>query len=183
MLYFLKDILMILISVFLGSILGNKRNKSGKGRGDAENVQGREIAAPASGEVTGFQAEEGRRNLFGAVIQSERGLVYAPEDGKILKIDPAGNKIVLQTEEGFELLIEVGKSSDRMLRDYYRTRVIKNEIVHKGKVIMEYDRERMLREHKDIGVYVSLHAPTLENKVILTEAKRVLAGDRLLWVM
>lgn len=140
--------------------------------------KGRAIGSPCSGEVSFFY--EGSRR--GAVIQAEQGLVYAPAAGKIIRLYPMGNAFLLRTEFGVELLIKVGSRRDELLSMYYRPRIVQNEIVNKGKLLLEYDLEGLQAEGADTEVSISVEAAEDYRDILITGQKYVRAGEEVLWV-
>lgn len=136
------------------------------------------IGSPVAGDVSLFY--EGNRR--GALIQSDQGRMYAPASGKIIKLYPMGNRMMLRTDSGVELLLQVGGEVDELCGFYFRPRVVQNEIVSKGKLLLEYDRERLLAEGVDTGVSISVEAAENLRDITVTGKERVKAGEELLWV-
>lgn len=144
--------------------------------------QGKPIVSPVAGEVH-FFCEGGRR---GAVIEPEQGMVYAPMSGKITKLFPMGNAFILRSNElgcPKELLIQVGRQHpDELCSMYYRARIVQNEIVNKGKLLLTFDMERLQEAGEELGVTVSLEDALIAGEVTVTQKERVKVGDELLWV-
>nr|WP_318683676.1 PTS glucose transporter subunit IIA [uncultured Acetatifactor sp.] len=136
------------------------------------------IGSPCAGDVNFFY--EGSRQ--GAVIETDKGLVYAPASGKITKLYPMGNAFLLRTDFGTELLIKAGSHRDDMLSRYYRPRIVQNEIVNKGKLLLEFDLEKLKAEGVDAGVSISVEAAEEGRDVLVTGQKHVRVGEELLWV-
>ncbi|MCM1569248.1 MAG: PTS glucose transporter subunit IIA [Roseburia sp.] len=156
-----------------------ERENKKRGKSVVKPPRGREVASPAAGSVGSFY--EGM--LQGAVIQSTQGKLYAPASGKIIKVYPMGCAFLLRTDYGVELLLQAGKPEDELLGEYYRPRVVCNEIVSKGKLLLEYDRDALLTKGVDTSIYVSVNAPAMNNQVTLTQADTVRVGEQLLWVL
>lgn len=158
-----------------------KKEKENKkhGKTAVRTPRGKEVASPAAGSVGSFY--EGM--LQGAVIQSTQGKLYAPASGKIIKVYPMGCAFLLRTDYGVELLLQAGKPQDELLEEYYRPRVVRNEVVSKGKLLLEYDRDALLAKGVDTSIYVSVNAPAMNNQVTLTQADTVRVGEQLLWVL
>ena len=64
--------------------------------------------------------------------------VYAPTAGKVLKLYPMGNRIRFRTDSGLELLLNICKRKEELHSTYYHCNVLQNEIVRKGKLLMEF---------------------------------------------
>lgn len=148
-----------------------------RGRENGRRIPlGRSIASPASGEVH-LLGEEGG---CGAVIVPEEGKIYAPASGKITRLFPMGNAFVLRMEDNGELLIRVGREPDELCNLCFRPRIVQNEIVNKGKLLMVYDREQLQAAGEDISVTVSLQSGAVGKEVALIQEGRVKAGEELM---
>lgn len=147
-------------------------------RGERRVDMGKCIGSPATGVVSAYC--QGSRK--GALIQTMQGMVYAPASGKITKVFPGGNAFLLRTELGTEVYLQAGMGEEELLGNYYRPRVITNEIVNKGKLILEFDQEGLLSEGVDtrIGIFINQNEGT--ESVSVTPAQRVKVGEPLLWV-
>lgn len=139
---------------------------------------GKAIGSPCDGEVNFFY--EGNRR--GAVLLPSQGQVYAPASGKIIRLYPMGNAFVLRTDFGVELLLKAGSRKDELLSMYYRARVVQNEIVNKGRLLLEFDLEGLLAEGEDTAVSVSVEAADDYRDILITNQKHVKVGEELLWV-
>lgn len=112
---------------------------------------GMKIASPIDGNVS-FYFEGGKK---GALIEPLQGKIYAPMSGKIVKVYPMGNALRLRDGEGTELLIRVGRQQpDELSNMFFRPRVVENEIVNKGKLLLEFDIEGLLGMGEDVMVTV-----------------------------
>ncbi|MCM1046396.1 MAG: PTS glucose transporter subunit IIA [Candidatus Gastranaerophilales bacterium] len=136
------------------------------------------IGSPVSGMVSTFY--EGSRR--GALLLPDQGRVYAPASGKIIRLYPMGNRILLRTDSGVELLIQVGGEPDELCSRYFRPRVVQNEIVSKGKLLLEYDRERLTAEGADTKVSISVEEADNLRDITVTSVENVKAGEEILWV-
>ena len=112
----------------------------------------------------------------------EQGQLYAPAAGKIIRLYPLGNRMLLRTDSGVELLLQVGGNLDELCGSYFRPRVMQNEIVNKGKLLLEYDREGLLSEGADTGVSISVESADKLQDITVTGKERIKAGEELLWV-
>lgn len=136
------------------------------------------IGSPVAGNVSLYY--EGNRR--GALILSDQGRMYAPASGKIIKLYPMGNRMLLRTDSGVELILQVGDHVDELCGAYFRPRVVQNEIVNKGKLLLEYDRERLLKEGVDAGVSISMEASENLQDITITGKDQVKVGEELMWV-
>lgn len=143
--------------------------------------QGRAVGSPTAGKVT-FFCEGGRK---GAVIEPEQGKLFAPVSGKIIRLFPMGNAFILQGDEqsgSLTLIIQVGKQHpDELCSMYFRSRIVQNEIVSKGKLLLEFDKEKLQAAGEDVGVIVCVEDGA-GGEVTVTQRNYVKAGDELMWV-
>ncbi len=147
-------------------------------RNEPRKYMGTPIGSPATGMVSSYM--EG--DLRGACVQTNTGLLYAPASGKITKVFPMGNAFTLRTEKGTELLLQVGSNQDELLSEYYRPRVIQNEIVNKGKVLLEFDQERLARAGVNSAISLAVNQSYCGETITLTQEKQVKVGEDLLWI-
>lgn len=125
----------------------SQKGKGSKAGEEKTLVKGWSIGSPASGELEKI-IKNGKIELR---ILPEAGDVYAPGGGKVIKIFPGGSALVLLLDCGTELKIEIGEGTEALEGMYFRTRVLKNEYVNKGKLILEYDVEKLKAAGYDPG--------------------------------
>lgn len=135
------------------------------------------ISSPVSGQVRPFF--EGCR--CGALIQPEEGKVYAPVSGRIIRLYPMGRAMVIATDFGTEVLLKTGNGGDELCSAYYRSRVVQNEIIGKGKLLLEFDREGLESQGVDVTVTVSIETTLEEKEVAVTQKAYVKVGEELMW--
>ena len=158
---------------------GNRRGgKKGGVPGEKRISLGWTVGSPVSGEVCYLREGTGR----GARIIPEQGMVYAPAAGKITKLYPTGNAMRLRTDYGIELLIQVGIDTEELEGRYYRARIVQNEIVNKGKPLLEFDIEGIREEGYDPSVVVTVVGAKDYGNVSVCDNPRVKAGEDLMRV-
>lgn len=155
----------------------NRPDKSSRNMG-RRIQQGLVIGSPVAGEVRSFC--EGNRR--GAWIRPVEGKLHAPASGKITRLYPMGNAMLLRTDAGVELMLRVGENRDEMYSKHYRVHVVQNEIVNRGKLLLEFDKEGLQAEGVDIGVSISVEAAEDFNGITVTHKEQVKVGEELLWV-
>lgn len=138
----------------------------------------REIGAPTGGEVNVLE-ENGRRKVR---IQPRQGKVYAPASGKITHLYPMGSAMELQTDFGARILVCMGGRVDEMCSEFYRCRVMENEVVRKGTLIMEYDPEGIEENGGDAHVILSIENEEELGAVTLSSGTHAKAGEPILYV-
>ena len=136
------------------------------------------IGSPVSGAVRSFCGSEGK----GALVQPEVGKLYAPASGKITKLFPMGNQMQMRTDIGVELILRVGELKDDLHSMYYRSYVVQNEIVPKGKLLLEFDIEGLRGEGVDTTVFVTIASGGDYQGIRLTPRETVKTGEELLWL-
>lgn len=171
----------IVLAFVIGFLMGRNGRKSEK-RDETNVVRicgGKSIASPVDGSVH-FFCEGGQKVV---VINPVQGKVYAPISGKITKLYPMGNAFCLRGDEGTELLIRVGNQHpDELCSMHFRTRVVENEIVNKGKLLMEFDREGLLAAGEEVGVMVC-SVCSAEEEILVTEKEMVKIGEELFRIL
>ena len=138
----------------------------------------REIGAPTGGEVDVFE-ENSRRKVR---IQPRQGKVYAPASGKITHLYPMGSAMELQTDFGARILVSMGSRVDEMCSEFYRCRVMENEVVRKGMLIMEYDPEGIEENGGDAQVILSIENEEELGPITLSSGTHIKAGEPILYV-
>lgn len=131
------------------------------------------VASPVTGRLDILE-DVGSK---GVVILPEEGNVYAPVSGKITKLYPMGNAFTIRMEDRTELQVRVGGHPDELCAMYFCPRVIQNEIVNKGKLLLVFDREHLLEAGEDAAVTVRVEEGMNESEVLITAASRVKVGD------
>lgn len=145
------------------------------------------IGSPAEGAVRTFD----NGSIKGAMVRTTKGCLYAPASGKIVKLYPSGNQMMLRTDFGIELLIRIGginvgyqaEQEDDMVGEYFRPRVLQNEIVNKGKLLLEYDREALLAVGADTDIFIGVEEAGNYRDITVTDKTQVRQGEEILWVV
>lgn len=184
----------IVLAVIVGYFIGRQERtmmNNEAGGAEAENgqpveehkknmrkiVRGKIIASPVDGKVHYFR--EGGQ--VGAMIEPAQGKVYAPLSGKIVKLYPMGNAFLLQGDDGMGVLIRVGRQApDELCSMYFRARIVQNEIVNKGKLLLEFDRERLTAAGEEVNVTVCADCGMTQEEVAVTEKEVIKVGEELL---
>lgn len=160
----------------------SERRQNGHGvekkkRDNTKHVcRGEVVASPVAGRVR-TQDEEGGRTMM---ITPEEGNLYAPVSGKIVKLYPMGNAFLIRMENRMQIEVRVGGHPDELCAEYFCPRVIENEIVNKGKLLLVYDREKLLAAGEGADVTVRIAEEITGGEVEITAASRVKVGDMLM---
>ena len=157
-----------------------RRERSNENVQENSNRQsnGYSIGSPVTGEVRTYC--EGTRR--GALIRSEKGKLYAPASGKIIRLYPMGNVMLLRTDKGVEVMMRVGEVKDELCSACFRTYVVQNEVIHKGKLLLEFDPEGLRKEGVDPSVAVTVEQLGEPMDITVTQKERVKSGEELLWI-
>ena len=143
-----------------------------------KNGKGWSVGSPVSGQMTVLQ--EGQSAAI-AILPVEDKL-FAPAAGKIIKLYPLGNVFQLRTEFGTELCIQAGKVQDELLGRYFRPRILQNEIVSKGKLLLEFDRQGLEAEGASTEVSVRIDSCSYGSDVITGAEGQIKAGEEIFWI-
>lgn len=160
-----------------GSVRPVHRGRRAKNQQTPE-TQSWTVGSPVSGWVT--SCREGEHPMV--VIQPEEDRLYAPAAGKITRLYPMGNAFLFRTEFGTEVRLQVGNVGDDLLGRYFRPRVVQNEIVGKGKLLLEFDSQRLVSEGVSPAVTVSVENQSYDSSVRAVAAEQVRAGEDILLI-
>lgn len=139
----------------------------------------RSLISPSGGRVESYQ--EGEAN--GVRILTTESRLYSPISGRVVKISPRGNAFLIRTDWGVEAMVRACTNEDDLLDRYFRPRVVMGEVIRKGKLLLEYDREKLCRECGDTAVYLTAVGLWEENvEVEITDLEQVRSGEEILWV-
>lgn len=136
------------------------------------------VGSPLSGEV--IHQEEGDHPTV--VIHPDEGRLYAPADGRISRLFPMGNSFLFTTDFGTELYIQAGAVGDDLLSEYYRPKVLQNEVVGKGKLLLEFDKEGLEAEGISAEVSVCVENCFFGSEIRMAAGERVVTGEEILQV-
>lgn len=124
-----------------------KKEVEGKDR----STESKTIYAPMNGEVKALQEvndptfSEGILGQGAAIIPTE-GKLYAPFDGKVSSVFDTRHAICLEDGNGLEMLIHIGLETVSLGGKYYKAKVKDGDLVKKGDLLIEFDREAIGKE-------------------------------------
>ena len=156
---------------------GEKGKGTREGRGRMPLPHLRYLASPAGGVVESI-SEEGCK---GARILTTESRLYSPSAGRVLSIAPRGNAFLIMTDWGGEVEVRACTSEDDLLDRYFRPRVIRGEIIRKGKLLLEYDREKLAEECEDTAVYLMAKGEQASYMEPAAESE-VKTGEVIFWI-
>ncbi len=149
-----------------------------KGRHGEDGGRCWSVGSPVSGEVTAQR--EGDQPTV--IIRPDGDKIYAPAGGKITRVFPMGNAFLFTTEFGAELYIQAGEVDDELMVRHYRPRILQNEVVGKGKLLLEFDRMGLEAEGISTEVSVSVENCTGGGDVRMAVSGHVKTGEEILQV-
>ena len=121
------------------------------------HAHGSVLLAPLAGKV--IPLSEVNDQLFakgllgqGVAIVPSGSRVIAPSHCKIEAIFPTGHAVALHTEEGLDVLIHVGLDTERLDGKYFKVHASVGDVVEKGDVLIEFDREQIAASGFDVTV-------------------------------
>ena len=136
------------------------------------------VGSPVSGHMTVLQ--EGQSAVI--EIQPAEDKLFAPAAGKITKLYPMGNAFQLRTEFGAELYIQAGKVQDELLGRFFRPRILQNEIVSKGKLLLEFDRLSLIAEGASTEISVCVDSCFYGSDVLTAAEGQLKVGEEIFWI-
>lgn len=158
-----------------------REGKSFLRRGKAHHEEEREhwsVGSPVSGFLEAGQ--DGERPVV--VIDPDCDCLYAPAGGKVTRLFPMGNAFRMVTEFGTELYVQVGDGSDELMGRCYRPRIMQNEIVSKGKLLIEFDRRGLAAAGASCLVSVRVEGCRYGGCVKETAGEQVRIGEEIFQV-
>ena len=86
----------------------------------------------------------------GAAIVPEKGVIYAPFDGKVDVMFETGHAVGLVGENGVELLVHIGIDTVNLEGKYFSPKKAAGDVVKKGDVLIEFDIEKIKEAGYDV---------------------------------
>ncbi len=140
--------------------------------------QYREVGSPVAGELK-VAEENGVKKIH---IRPLQGKVYAPASGKITHLFPMGSAMLLKADFGADIFLRAGSRVDEMCSQWYRCRVMENEIVRKGSLLLEYDVEHIEESGADGEVILSIENEEVLGPLTRSTSNQVKVGEPILYV-
>jgi phosphotransferase system IIA component len=172
----------VLASFGLGYWIGKMGLAGGERYEDDEDLEGdhvlHSVGSPVQGNILGSSGGECPEIWIEPV--GER--IYAPVSGKVIKLFPMGNEFMFLTEFGAQLHIRVGEILDDLQGRFFRPKILQNEIVEKGKLLLEFDRKALEAEGFVPDVGICLKERRYGGKVRMMEKSVVRTGEEILQI-
>ncbi|HAZ0639758.1 TPA: PTS transporter subunit EIIC [Enterococcus faecium] len=116
-----------------------------------------------------------------AIVPSE-GKVYSPVNGTVQVMFKTGHAIGLLSDNGDELLIHVGMDTVKLEGRGFSPKVKDGDKATKGQLLLEFDRELLIKEGFDITTPIIVTNLAVTNKTIdcsLYEGLEIVKGQKL----
>ena len=114
----------------------------------------------------------------GAAIIPEKGVVYAPFDGKVDAVFETGHALGLVSEDGVELLVHVGIDTVNLKGKYFTPKKKSGDTMKKGDILLEFDIDKIKADGYDVTTPIIISnteqfakVKACEDKVLTKESK------------
>ena len=103
------------------------------------------IASPLEGKLLPLDGIEDPAEVLGkgCAIEPDKGEIYAPADGVILKIAESSHAVSLRCDSGVDLLIHVGMDTVERHGAGFAPQVRAGEHVHSGQLLLKFDLQKI----------------------------------------
>lgn len=118
----------------------------------------------------------------GAAIIPEKGVVYAPFDGKVDAVFETGHALGLVSEDGVELLVHVGIDTVNLKGKHFTPKKKSGDTMKKGDILLEFDIDKIKADGYDVTTPIIISNTEQFAKVIACEDKVVTKESKLLSV-
>ena len=118
----------------------------------------------------------------GAAIIPEKGVVYAPFDGKVDAVFETGHALGLVSEDGVELLIHVGIDTVNLKGKDFTPKKKSGDTMKKGDILLEFDIDKIKADGYDVTTPIIISNTEQFAKVKACEDKVVTKESKLLSV-
>ena len=118
----------------------------------------------------------------GAAVIPEKGVVYAPFDGKVDAVFETGHALGLVSEDGVELLVHVGIDTVNLKGKYFTPKKKSGDTMKKGDILLEFDIDKIKADGYDVTTPIIISNTEQFAKVKACEDKVVTKESKLLSV-
>ena len=118
----------------------------------------------------------------GAAIIPEKGVVYAPFDGKVDAVFETGHALGLVSEDGVELLVHVGIDTVNLKGKHFTPKKKSRDTMKKGDILLEFDIDKIKADGYDVTTPIIISNTEQFAKVKACEDKVVTKESKLLSV-
>ena len=118
----------------------------------------------------------------GAAVIPEKGVVYAPFDGKVDAVFETGHALGLVSEDGVELLVHVGIDTVNLKGKYFTPKKKSGDTMKKGDILLEFVIDKIKADGYDVTTPIIISNTEQFAKVKACEDKVVTKESKLLSV-
>ena len=118
----------------------------------------------------------------GAAVIPEKGVVYAPFDGKVDAVFETGHALGLVSEDGVELLVHVGIDTVNLKGKHFTPKKKSGDTMKKGDILLEFDIDKIKADGYDVTTPIIISNTEQFAKVKACEDKVVTKESKLLSV-
>ena len=86
----------------------------------------------------------------GAAIVPEKGVIYAPFDGKIDMMFETGHAVGIVGDDGIELIVHIGIDTVNLEGKYFTPKKVTGDVVKKGDILIEFDIKKIKEAGYDV---------------------------------
>lgn len=146
------------------------------------------ISSPVAGEVVPLvkvNDETFAQEIMGKgiAVMPKDGRVVSPVDGAVQMVFKTKHAIGILSDEGAEILIHIGIDTVKLDGKYFKAHVKAGDIVKKGDLLVEFDKEAIKSEGYDVITPVIITNSAMYLDVLGKDIKEVNAGDSLLTIV
>ena len=139
------------------------------------------IASPLEGiEDPVFSAEVLGK---GCAIEPDKGEIYAPADGVILKIAESSHAVSLRCDSGVDLLIHVGMDTVERHGAGFAPQVRAGEHVHSGQLLLKFDLQKIRADGYPLTTPVVVTNSDAFSDVTVVASGNVTEGQNILLLL
>ena len=144
----------------------------------ASPAEGKAISLSEVADATFAQEILGK----GAAIVPEKGVIYAPFDGKVDAVFETGHALGLVSEDGVELLVHVGIDTVNLKGKHFTPKKKSGDTMKKGDILLEFDIDKIKADGYDVTTPIIISNTEQFAKVKACEDKVVTKESKLLSV-
>ena len=133
-------------------------------------------------EISITSPVEGKVIPLTEAIIPEKGVVYAPFDGKVDAVFETGHALGLVSEDGVELLVHVGIDTVNLKGKYFTPKKKSGDTMKKGDILLEFDIDKIKADGYDVTTPIIISNTEQFAKVKACEDKVVTKESKLLSV-
>lgn len=153
----------------------------------SETIQNKETILGAFTEGSIVKLENVQDEVFasksmgdGVAIVPDKGILYAPVDGKIAAAFKTGHAVGMVTNNGTEILLHIGINTVEMNGKGFKVCVPEGKTVKRGDVLVEFDLEEIKRAGYDTTTLLLITNTDEHEKIEVTSYGHVTQKDNLI---